>query len=167
MKLLQHDNMGSLILCDCGEKWSYLQDQTLCKHCGSHITPEIQAEMRRGRTFAEMVFVEAVWGPQDEPQDEKTVADSLKTRFSNWIDQRTEKGIETYSRPLTTHNGRDASKDMIEELLDFCQYQEQSRMELVDALMVEADRLGDAKMQIAAMGKDLEEAVGHITAMYL
>ena len=58
-------------------------------------------------------------------------APSLKQRFGDWIDARTAQGIETYGGPLTTDNGRDAERDMLEELLDFCQYQEQSRLELL------------------------------------
>ena len=59
------------------------------------------------------------------------VAPSLKQRFADWIDARTAQGIETYGGPLTTDNGRAAERDMMEELLDFCQYQEQSRLELL------------------------------------
>ena len=59
------------------------------------------------------------------------VAPSLKQRFGDWIDARTAQGIETYGGPLTTDNGRDARKDAFEEILDFCQYQEQDRMELI------------------------------------
>ena len=58
------------------------------------------------------------------------VAPSLKQRFIEWIDQRTEKGIATYGTPLMTFNGRDAEQDMRDELLDFCQYQQQHIMEL-------------------------------------
>ena len=63
--------------------------------------------------------------------DKQPVAPSLKQRFGDWIDARTAQGIETYGGPLTTDNGRDAERDMLEELLDFCQYQEQSRLELL------------------------------------
>ena len=55
----------------------------------------------------------------------------MKQRFGDWIDARTAQGIETYGGPLTTDNGRDARKDAFEEILDFCQYQEQSRLELL------------------------------------
>ena len=58
------------------------------------------------------------------------VAPSLKARFAEWIDARTAKGITTYGVPLATNNGRDSECDTFEELLDFCQYQEQSRLEL-------------------------------------
>ena len=56
------------------------------------------------------------------------VAPSLKQRFGDWIDVRTAQGIETYGGPLTTDNGRDARTGYaFEEILDFCQYQEQDR----------------------------------------
>ena len=60
------------------------------------------------------------------------VAPRLKQEFADWIDRRTAKGIETYGQPLATHNGRDAQRDMTEEILDFCQYQQQRVMELED-----------------------------------
>ena len=64
--------------------------------------------------------------------EQSEVAPELKQRFSDWVDQRTEKGVATYGEPLMTHNGRDAERDMTEELLDFCQYQQQHIMELKD-----------------------------------
>ena len=67
----------------------------------------------------------------DTAHAQTPVAPSLKQRFGDWIDARTAQGIETYGGPLTTDNGRDAERDMLEELLDFCQYQEQSRLELL------------------------------------
>ena len=63
------------------------------------------------------------------------VAESLKQRFADWIDQRTEKGVVKYGHPLSTFNGRDARQDAMEEILDFCQYQQQRIMEL-EALVV-------------------------------
>ena len=61
---------------------------------------------------------------------EQAVAPALKARFSDWIDQRTARGVETYGTPLQTFNGRDAGVDMLQEILDFCQYQQQRIMEL-------------------------------------
>ena len=71
--------------------------------------------------------------PMPEP-GRQDVSDSLKSRFNDFIDERTSLGVEKYGTPLQTHNGRDVQTDMIQELLDFTQYQEQSRMELIDAL---------------------------------
>lgn len=62
--------------------------------------------------------------------NQSDVAPSLKQRFSDWIDQRTLLGTVKYGQPLQTDNGRNAEQDAFEELLDFCQYQEQSRLEL-------------------------------------
>ena len=72
--------------------------------------------------------------PLESESSQIPVAPSLKQRFADWIDARTAQGIETYGGPLTTDNGRDSERDMLEELLDFCQYQEQSRMELLAEL---------------------------------
>jgi len=66
--------------------------------------------------------------PMPSPGKEN-VAPSLKQRFNDWIDARTTEGIETYGTPLQTFNGRDSALDAFQEILDFSQYQEQSRME--------------------------------------
>lgn len=62
------------------------------------------------------------------------VSQNLIRRFTEWITARTELGTAKYGEPLTTFNNRDAAKDMMEELLDFCQYQEQSRLEALELL---------------------------------
>ena len=67
-----------------------------------------------------------------EPVPSRPVAGPLKQAFADWIDRRTAQGVETYGQPLMTHNGRDAARDQMEELLDFCQYQQQQLMELED-----------------------------------
>ena len=36
------------------------------------------------------------------------VAESLKQRFADWIDKRTEKGIAKYGHPLSTFRGSGA-----------------------------------------------------------
>ena len=77
--------------------------------------------------------------------DRLAVAPSLKQRFSDWIDARTAQGIETYGGPLQTDNGRDAERDAFQELLDFCQYQEQSRQEILAANAVLRERVDFAK----------------------
>ena len=73
------------------------------------------------------------------------VAEYLRQRFADWVDKRTEKGVATYGHPLSTFNGRDARQDAFDELLDFCQYQQEYIMEL------EADilRLRERTHQIA------------------
>lgn len=42
------------------------------------------------------------------------------------LDDRMKKGIETYGRPLTAHNGRDALWDAYEEALDLACYLRQA-----------------------------------------
>ena len=61
--------------------------------------------------------------------ESQPVAETLKQRFAEFIDERTALGVERYGLPLHTHNGRDAALDMFQELLDFAQYQEQDRLE--------------------------------------
>ena len=42
------------------------------------------------------------------------------------LDERMEKGIETYGMPLRAWNGRDALQDAYEEALDLCCYLRQA-----------------------------------------
>ena len=39
-------------------------------------------------------------------------------------------GAKLYGTPLQTNNGRNVGQDMVEEILDFAQYQQQHIMEL-------------------------------------
>jgi hypothetical protein len=48
--------------------------------------------------------------------------------------ERTQRGIETYGRPLETHNGRSAKLDRYQELLDAAQYAKQDLLEEADLL---------------------------------
>lgn len=48
---------------------------------------------------------------------------------SSLIQQRKEKGFETYKKPLTTNNGRDALQDCLEELADGLMYYVQYLLE--------------------------------------
>ena len=87
-------------------------------------------------------------GSENMTPNRQPVAPSLKQRFGDWIDARTAQGIETYGGPLTTDNGRDAERDMLEELLDFCQYQEQSRLELLADNARLRQRIGVARERL-------------------
>jgi hypothetical protein len=75
------------------------------------------------------------------------------------IRARQAKGIATYGDTLRTHNGRDAGRDLVEELLDGAQYAMQMRLErrdlegriaTLEALLLEAReevvRVGDEGM---------------------
>ena len=62
---------------------------------------------------------------------QQRVDESLKDRFGEWVDRRTELGTEKYGQPLYTFDGRDTGLDMTEEILDFTQYQEKHRLELI------------------------------------
>jgi len=69
------------------------------------------------------------------------VSDSLKARFAEWVDRRTRQGVLKYGRPLQTYDGRHSEMDMMEELLDFAQYQHRRLMEVTaerDALAARA-----------------------------
>lgn len=91
---------------------------------------------------------------------QQDVALALKERFVQWIDQRTAQGIETYGRALQTHNGRKAVVDMLQELLDFCQYQQQRLMELEATLeLVEnADGVDGFQEAMRAVHNAIDEA---------
>ena len=86
-----------------------------------------------------------------------SISDTLKEQFANWIDQRTAKGIETYGQLLPLDDGRDNRLDMIEELLDFCQYQQKELM-LAHA---EAERLRNLWKRVPMEG-DYRYPVEHI-----
>jgi hypothetical protein len=48
------------------------------------------------------------------------------------LERRQSVGLQRYGRPLETWNGRDAVRDLLEELIDALQYAVQVRMELDD-----------------------------------
>ena len=110
--------------------------KTPCYKCGS--TDYFAWRTNEGGSIVCAVIISGCASKRRE------VAPELKQRFSDWVDQRTEKGVATYGEPLMTHNGRDAERDMTEELLDFCQYQQQHIMELKD----QADYLERALLTI-------------------
>lgn len=60
--------------------------------------------------------------------------------FLTMLLEREVKGIETYGRSLQTHNGRDALRDLMEELIDGWQYAVQASLER-EALIAENARL--------------------------
>lgn len=51
------------------------------------------------------------------------------------MNQREQKGIETYGKTLKTWNGRDTNKDLLEELIDAFQYAVQTEMEKTDLMV--------------------------------
>jgi hypothetical protein len=67
--------------------------------------------------------------PGDQPlptEGQLNVQDALIRH----IEQRRKLGIERYGRPLQTFNGRDALRDLLDELLDGATYAMQVRMEI-------------------------------------
>ena len=77
----------------------------------------------------------------------KPGGESVTDRLVERLRERQAKGIATYGRSLETFNGRDAHRDLEEELLDALQYNAQQRMERV-AL---EERLAAAQKQIMAL----------------
>ena len=65
---------------------------------------------------------------------------SVTSALRKLLDEREAKGIATYGRSLQTHNGRDAVRDLVEELIDGAQYALQWEIERAD-LLSEIDRL--------------------------
>lgn len=101
--------------------------------------------------------------PEPMPQQgEVMVGESLKVRFSEYIDARTEYGVGKYGTPLQTDNGRNPFNDSFQEILDFCQYQEQDRLEahqkvkfldeMVKGLWAEVRRLTAENQQLKEGG---------------
>ena len=141
LEQIHADGMPQTSQCTtCGNAPAYLRwrepwpgSRLLCDGCfEGHRTPTAAADFPPIATQEQVAAAYA---------DRFAVAPSLKQRFSDWIDARTAQGIETYGGPLTTDNGRDAERDAFQELLDFCQYQEQSRQEILAANAVLRERL--------------------------
>ncbi len=70
------------------------------------------------------------------------------------IKERRALGIERYGRPLQTFNGRNAVRDLLEELLDGATYAMQVEME-IEQLKAERDAL--AAQYAEALGEPVEE----------
>src|SRR3990167_4403986 len=82
-------------------------------------------------------------------QVRKTVADSLKAGFCAWVDARTAKGIATYGQPLMTFDGRPWGVDRLQEILDYCQYQEKDLLEALANWQAAEARAEKAEAQVA------------------
>lgn len=61
--------------------------------------------------------------------DEPTVTTVLRKMLPRLLEEREQKGIETYGQSLVVFNGRSAFQDLIEELVDACQYALQLELE--------------------------------------
>lgn len=66
--------------------------------------------------------------PTESAQSE-AVEPHVLEELARMISERTQKGIETYGRPLSTFNGRDAAQDALEEIADAFQYVMQLKQE--------------------------------------
>ena len=60
----------------------------------------------------------------------QNVAPYARSEFVRMLDERERKGVETYGTTLQTFNGRDAIRDLKEELIDAFQYACQIELEL-------------------------------------
>lgn len=59
---------------------------------------------------------------------------SVTRALMDLLAERERKGIETYGRSLETFNGRDAPRDLVEELIDGAQYALQWQMERAELI---------------------------------
>ena len=99
--------------------------------------------------------------PQNQPvnvtesgqivRPDSPVSQALKQKFNEWIDERTEKGWQNYGRPLTPNDGRDTRLDMVEEILDFSQYQMKNMMEMEKELAIRAKRIEELEARVAEL----------------
>ena len=78
-----------------------------------------------------MSGISDVWDHQPETEQPlpKPGGESVTDRLIERLLERQKKGIATYGRSLETFNGRDAIRDLEEELLDGLQYLTQVRLE--------------------------------------
>lgn len=71
----------------------------------------------------------------------------VRARFLEALEAQEAKGVETYGRTLSSHNGRDAALDAWEELVDFAKYLTQLQTEHddrgheIEGLRAEVDEL--------------------------
>ncbi len=72
--------------------------------------------------------------PEEGQMDVATRLNFDHLAFTKMIAGRVERGVRTYSTRLKSWNNRTARKDKIQEILDFCMYQEQELMEVYDIL---------------------------------
>jgi len=97
------------------------------------------------------VMGEAKTGDQPMPSG---AGDSVTAEVRRLLDAREAKGVATYGRSLTTHNGRDACRDLAEELLDGAQYAIQWQMERRDLL----ERVARTERDLQAAVEDRDSA---------
>lgn len=86
---------------------------------------------------------------------------SVTRAVRDLLDQRERKGVETYGTTLQTFNGRDAGRDLVEELIDGVQYAMQLRLErgALEVRCTEAEtRLTAALRTLAAYERACAEA---------
>ena len=81
---------------------------------------------------------------------------SVTRLLMSLLAEREKRGIETYGKSLETFNGRDAPRDLVEELIDACQYALQWQTERL-ALMAE-----NAALKVKIM--DLEQRVNEVVS---
>ncbi len=94
---------------------------------------------------------------QDQPQPHGT-GKPVGERLIELIRERTKLGIKKYGEPLTTHNGRDALLDALQESIDLNQYLMQALMESKD----EVRRLSEEQIRpLADFLMQQSDAIGH------
>lgn len=121
-----------------------------------HSDDDTTHECGFGHRWANVLRTTEVAISQEQPQPHGTGA-PVGERLIELIRERTKLGVEKYGEPLTTHNGRDAMLDAIQESIDLNQYLMQVLMEsedevcrltkeqikpLADFLMQQSDTIG-------------------------
>jgi len=95
---------------------------------------------------------------------------SVTRLLMSLLAEREKRGIETYGKSLETFNGRDAPRDLVEELIDACQYALQwqtERKELYDEIARVSSSVIDLSLENAALKvkiMDLEQRVNEVVS---
>lgn len=97
-------------------------------------------------SFSSYTFADGLTQPTPTPSDYPAVVESVRAV----IEDRYNRGIDTYGTPLQPHNGRDALRDAQEEAADLLFYLTQAIMER-DAQPAE---LSDAKMDLIDLANE-------------
>lgn len=100
----------------------------------------------------------------NRPQPPTADHDDVFASLHRWLDKREAKGRETYGGPLRTFNGRDAGRDLREELLDalvYAQQREEQWAALVEwARDAYLELLGSLTRSGRALAEELAEMLG-------
>lgn len=97
-----------------------------------------------------------------------SVTSLLRQELPERLAEREKAGIARYGRSLETWNGRDAHRDLMEELLDAIQYAKQAELERKDLeqhLVQQLNEHVQEKISLAGLLREKEDKIQELTAL--